>query len=360
MELAVIGVVIKVSDELLANVEKITLNEYRPWGYRLLDLETGGYTDTSIKDTIEMFNTGITIHGIYRCDKDMVILNYIYSGSSFPYLAVGVNTGKAIRKMGCKFIAIKQINNEVLISDYEGKTLKVKVTDVICFWSDAGLCNMYAEMVGKDLVLRSIDGTDAIIDTGGIDDINSAISKATILSQGMFNIEKDSVHGCMPQVKNVILPYGIRRVHFGAFHTNLSVDRLIACDTLRVIEDNAFYCCTELRTVKLNNGLLCIGDFAFTRTKIKSINIPDTVVEIGRGAFYRCDCLEEVKLSEGIRKIGSQAFTNTMITEITLPSTLIEIGHGAFSGCPLLKKIICKEKIPNGLDANINIGIQVI
>ena len=68
----------------------------------------------------------------------------------------------------------------------------------------------------------------------------------------------------------------------------------------------------------------------FQGTNIKSIVIPSNVEEIKSEAFYECSRLENVTLNEGLKKIGSEAFVGTKIKSITIPSTVEEIGGGAF------------------------------
>lgn len=48
--------------------------------------------------------------------------------------------------------------------------------------------------------------------------------------------------------------------------------------------------------------------FEDTETEIKSVVIPDSVIEIGERAFYTCLQLEEVTMGNGVKKIGQEAF----------------------------------------------------
>lgn len=80
----------------------------------------------------------------------------------------------------------------------------------------------------------------------------------------------------------------------------------------------------------ISNDVLIIDEDMFQGTNIKSIVIPRNVEEIKSEAFYECSKLEKVALNEGLKKIGSEAFIGTKIKSITIPSTVEEIGGGAF------------------------------
>ena len=105
---------------------------------------------------------------------------------------------------------------------------------------------------------------------------------------------------------------------------------------------NAFYKCSNLSKVTLNEGLEKIGDFAFNSTKITSITIPSSVKEINESAFHCCYNLSKVTFNEGLEKIGSYAFMDAKIKSIVIPRSVKEIGNLAFEYCYNLKKVICK------------------
>ncbi|KAL7523291.1 hypothetical protein ACHAXR_000111, partial [Thalassiosira sp. AJA248-18] len=71
------------------------------------------------------------------------------------------------------------------------------------------------------------------------------------------------------------------------------------------IGDFAFYECSNLREVVLNEGLQKIGQWAFCECKLmESIDFSSTVSEVGERAFLECNNLREVALNEGIQTIG--------------------------------------------------------
>lgn len=156
----------------------------------------------------------------------------------------------------------------------------------------------------------------------------------------------------------------------------------------RVVADQAFYKDKTLDLVALPQGIEEIGQFAFARSAVTEIVIPEGVIEICYGAFYHADQLKEVSLPatvenvepkafvkslwveeflengtedflisgnvlvayrgtaesvvipEGITLIAAEAFMNhNEIKSVTLPESLLIIGEGAFEGCISLAEV---------------------
>ena len=79
---------------------------------------------------------------------------------------------------------------------------------------------------------------------------------------------------------------------------------------------------------------------------LKSVIIPESVVQIGKDAFRRCPALTYVNIPMGITSIESSTFHNcTSLTEIILPEKLTTIGSQAFGLCEF-KTITCMSQIP--------------
>lgn len=150
----------------------------------------------------------------------------------------------------------------------------------------------------------------------------------------------------------------------------------------KVVADQAYYRSTALGHVVLPDGIEEIGMFAFSRSSVASVKIPEGTKEIAYGAFYHCDKLEKVFLPKSIENVEPKAFENTLwlenfetngtedflisgnvlvgyrgihkditipegvtviageafagntqLVNVTFPDSLITIGEGAFEGC---------------------------
>ena len=83
-----------------------------------------------------------------------------------------------------------------------------------------------------------------------------------------------------------------------------------------------------------------IADRAFyNHAEIKSVTVPEGVVNIGRMAFSGCTSLVNVELPQGLTTIASGAFKKCAFSEFIVPQSVTFIGSAAFGGCDSLQKI---------------------
>ena len=77
------------------------------------------------------------------------------------------------------------------------------------------------------------------------------------------------------------------------------------------ITNYAYYGDTDLYTYTIPANITQIGDFAFARSNLQSINIPKGVNTIGYAAFYHCDNLKEISIPDSVTWIEPSAFSHT-------------------------------------------------
>ena len=138
---------------------------------------------------------------------------------------------------------------------------------------------------------------------------------------------------------------------------------------LKAIEDYMFYGCTALKSVNIPDTVETIGGYAFAKSGIETITIPEKVTVIGQktlmtdpyqtgstngqtnGAYYEnaypnghvfmgCESLTTVVFEGDVTQIGWYAFEGcTALTTIQLPETVEIIGDYAFANCTALKTL---------------------
>ena len=94
--------------------------------------------------------------------------------------------------------------------------------------------------------------------------------------------------------------------------------------------------------------VVAIKDNAFTlnNKKLVSVEIPSTVTIIEEFAFFTCSNLTSVKMCEGVTRIENRAFVGcNKLISIELPSTLTSIDEYALSVLRL-KNVYCKALTP--------------
>lgn len=123
-------------------------------------------------------------------------------------------------------------------------------------------------------------------------------------------------------------------------------------ENVRVINPNAFYGCTELKSVTFPNSLTEIGEYAFYGCRtLDAITLPDSVTVIGESAFGACHMLKSVTLPESLTEIGPYAFYECIaLQEVTLPDSLRTLGTNAFSDCASLKKLSLPQSLKGKAD----------
>ena len=80
--------------------------------------------------------------------------------------------------------------------------------------------------------------------------------------------------------------------------------------TLRVLEEDTFSQCEELRDVTFPNGLESIGRFSFFQTSLENIEFPTSLRTVAQGAFAECTRLKAVKFNEGLEVLGTDEHSN--------------------------------------------------
>ena len=211
------------------------------------------------------------------------------------------------------------------------------------------------------------------IDNHGADVVSGDIQQST--SAEAMMIDKQSERN-NETVKNILSESAEKGKNFPKFTV---VNGKIAAQ--------AYYQDEKLTEYEFGEGITEVGDFAFARTNLSQITIPEGVEKIGYGAFYHCDNLSQVDIPDGVKEIEANAFANTPwldeklknaayvivgdgillgyssgdsvinipagvkqigaevfkdhmgITAVNIPDSVTVIGEAAFSGCKNLKTV---------------------
>lgn len=102
-----------------------------------------------------------------------------------------------------------------------------------------------------------------------------------------------------------------------------------------------------MRILKISEGIVCIGEYAFSECKkLKNVFLPSTLRIIKKGAFSSCTRLHGIKIPDGVTAIEESTFSFCQNLEsVDIPLSVSSIGDEAFIGCERLRNIL----IPDGV-----------
>lgn len=274
-----------------------------------------------------------------NCDTDYIkCKEHAFDGSYFSEQPF--NNG--VKMAGCIVIALDKTADNVVIpeetrcmahgldfSQIKKMTLK---TSTFCCDYDGNL--------PETLI---IDGCNDI-DSGEIKDITGYGVKHievinnknfVTLDDIVYNKTKTTVVACLAEKTGMVeLPEGVTKIEREAFNY-CKINSVKFPSTLRLISDNAFADCENLKTIDFGCGLTHVGSsvswYTFASSGLEKISFPRQVKSIGRGAFYESQ-LKEITLNEGLEIIEEDSFMMCLgLKSISIPKTVSTIGRCALS-----------------------------
>lgn len=149
---------------------------------------------------------------------------------------------------------------------------------------------------------------------------------------------------------DLIIPNNVERVDAPAFF-GLKHIKSIVLQGVKHVGEYAFYECSEVTSISIQEGLITIGERAFQYCeKITSIEVPSTVKSISDWAFLKCTGITTLTIKNGLTTICEHAFHGCeKITSVEIPATVTAIGNGAFSGCTALINVTIPKRFKKDL-----------
>lgn len=119
----------------------------------------------------------------------------------------------------------------------------------------------------------------------------------------------------------------------------------------------------QVKTLIIEEGITEIGECAFVGSigytdsfiNLKTVVLPESLKIIDEAAFYNCEKLSKINLPEGLEYIFYEAFYGTNLKNVRIPESVIKIDDGVFAYCDNLKKItftkaVCKISYCDALE----------
>lgn len=151
-------------------------------------------------------------------------------------------------------------------------------------------------------------------------------------------------------LESALLPEGVTLIDQLAFKLS-GVKSVYLPSTLETIKSEAFSNCSSLENIECHSKIL--GENMFTDcTSVKSVDL-SSVVTIGLKAFYTTanktpSQLEEVIFSDKLTSIGDYAFIRAAIKSLEIPASLTTVGSGVFQENYQLEKVVFLGSVMGG------------
>ena len=194
---------------------------------------------------------------------------------------------------------------------------------------------------------------------------------------------QDSAFRSCTKLQSIVIPDTIHYIGEMTFNYCINLSSVSLPKDLKIIGVDAFSSCKALSKLTIPEGVSCIEDYAFERSGLEKINIPNSVTTFGYSVFDGCEQLKDVKWSnqittipyhtfhgassleyfkipENIISIGNDAFSNTNLKEIDIPESVTSIGDQAFA-CDPLRKVTMSDNVTEiGMSAFLGSALEDI
>lgn len=155
----------------------------------------------------------------------------------------------------------------------------------------------------------------------------------------------EAFYGCT-NLKSVTIPRSVKTIGCCAFADCSNLKSITIPDSVTSIDDCAFYGCSNLTSVSIPDSVTSISGNAFEGTKWFS-EYPDDFVIRENGILFAYKGKENIlSIPDSVTNIGDDAFYKCKcLTGITIPNSVISIGYNAFEGCVNLTSITIPDSV---------------
>lgn len=230
----------------------------------------------------------------------------------------------------------------ITISKYIGSAQNVMIPTKI---EDKTVTQIGPSAFQYNHAIISVEIPDSVTSIGWSAFSDCIFLSTVLLPQGLKVIDNSAFENCL-NLANITLPDTLTTIGDSAFYncaslTYIKIPKSLTDWGLGIFLNAA------IENVDLEDGIKEIGKSAFSYTDIKAVTIPNSVEKISDGAFYRCTNLESVTLNNGLTTIGNSAFAlQSKLTEIVIPSSVIKIDETAFYKCNSLQTVKFEGNAP--------------
>ncbi len=162
----------------------------------------------------------------------------------------------------------------------------------------------------------------------------------SITEDGVLDFSRDKYDGSSIVIPHIVDGTVVRELSKSCF-INCTFESVVLPATLRVIGEQSFMNCRQLKQIRISSGIEAIGPRAFVNcSTLETVVIPDNVTSIGPRAFNNCTGLKSLTLGKGITVIPAYSFSNCKALEaVKIAGNVGSVGEYAFEGCVSLSEV---------------------
>ena len=149
-----------------------------------------------------------------------------------------------------------------------------------------------------------------------------------------------SSHLVAAESKRVAIPEGFTNIYNDTFF-NSPLEEVTIPESIRMIGDNAFSSCKNLKNIEIPSKVATIGHSAFAMSSLESVVLESALESVGRRTFFNCENLKKVEIRDSKLEILTwEMFAECRkLEEVSIPENVREIQKLAFVGCLNLRKV---------------------
>ena len=207
-----------------------------------------------------------------------------------------------------------------------------KVIDGVLY--DAAETILYFYPQHKDPTGFTIPAT---VTTLGMYSLHNFPGSELILPDGLEVIQNYALYGA--KIQHLVIPRNVKQIDNYALMQMKELETLVFAENskLQKLGMSAFGGCSKLKSVNLPDSVTSMDRSVFSGcTALESMILPAGLTNLPINTFQNCMSLKSVTLQEGLRFIEGTVFSDEnngryqTLEEITIPSTVKEIGVRAF------------------------------
>ncbi len=336
----------------------------------------GGYNDMSLSLTVKNGDISATVLETSSSYSDPDGMREDSSSSTTTYLCTDgraqdfyafcarytsyeriTNSYKGLSGACITFVSTQQFDmSDEEMCEYLWMSLYIVKNSIMPRYTSYGArelaqCTMFTAMILERLIGANKDNAHLIV-YHTISHISSCAGSETIAEKAEeygWNIDDilaigTAVYEDYAQSKLEVTLRKGKRVKCG--DAPLNAYKIIIPEGYTHILNMAFNNCELAAEIQVPSTVISIGEYAFARTKIKSIDLPEGLKEIKASAFGGCEQLEEVIIPESVEAICDGAFAGCKsLKRVVLPNKCIKIDRRAFARCPSLQEVVIYRNV---------------